>query len=33
VRRACKGDLMTLGLGFLQCIVMVDEPRIYISST
>jgi hypothetical protein len=28
VRRACKEDLMTLGLGFFQCIVMDDEPRI-----
>jgi hypothetical protein len=28
VRRACKEDLTTSGLGFLQCIVMVDEPRI-----
>jgi hypothetical protein len=32
-RHACKGDLTTLGLGFLQYIVMDDEPRIYISST
>jgi hypothetical protein len=28
VRCACKEDLMMLGLGFFQCIVMVDEPRI-----
>jgi hypothetical protein len=28
VRHTCKEDLMTLGLGFLQCIVMDDEPRI-----
>jgi hypothetical protein len=33
VRCACKGDLIMLGLGFLQCNVMVDETRIYISST
>jgi hypothetical protein len=33
VRCTCKGDLIILGLGFLQCIVMVDEPRIVISST
>jgi hypothetical protein len=29
----CKGDLTTLELGFLQDIVMVDKPRICISST
>jgi hypothetical protein len=33
VRRACKGDLTTLGLGFLQYNVMAYEPRIYICST
>ena len=32
-RHTCKGDLTALGLGFLQYIVMVDEPRRYISST
>jgi hypothetical protein len=27
--RACMEDLMMLGLGFLQCIVMVEEPETY----
>jgi hypothetical protein len=36
-REACEAHMQgrpnTLGLGFLQYIVMDDEPRIYISST
>jgi hypothetical protein len=32
-RCACKGNLTTLGLGFLQDIVMDDKPIICISST
>jgi hypothetical protein len=27
--RAYMEDLTTLGLGFLQCIVMVEEPKMY----
>jgi hypothetical protein len=26
---ACMEDLTTLGLGFLQCIVMAEEPEMY----
>jgi hypothetical protein len=26
---ACMEDLMTLGLGFFQCIVMDEEPKMY----
>jgi hypothetical protein len=27
-RRTCKEDITTLGLEFLQCILMDDEPKI-----
>jgi hypothetical protein len=32
-RCTCKGDINTLGLGFLHDILMDDNPRLGISST